>query len=143
MDSYSSDSSISYSRPAPQGLKNPVHSLHKTAPTSKAWKKPAGPNSSNKIRVYQVDRMNFRQLVQELTGAVPEHMARQSQFRKVGPPHLDLAHSHHMPKTSTMMSETLPDVTLGLGLSPTSLEWCSALTLSPTTLSSFGLGTML
>ncbi|PKI71330.1 hypothetical protein CRG98_008330 [Punica granatum] len=168
-----------------------LHSVRKPAHPNKPWnnhnyKKPNAPLPPIPTRVYKVDRMNFRELVQMLTGAstassVPAVPVSQSQPRRlheVAPPPLNLATSapqgsHLLPEkaesaaTSTplsalyreLMSETPSDakpshhtlsdgfhgtsgaVSLGLGLSPSPLGWCSL--LSPGTLSSFEPSTVL
>lgn len=195
----SSDSSISYinvpaaaatttsssiqnslSRQPPSSFHRSLHSVRKSAHQNKPWSSGGGSKKAtaslppNPTRVYKVDRMKFRELVQMLTGAAEVSAAnRPSQprrLREVAPPPLDLTTS--APQASTvlpekaasttastplsalyreLMSETLPDaktshhelsdgilgtsgsVSLGLGLSPSSLGWSSVPLLSPGT----------
>ncbi|AES94507.2 hypothetical protein MtrunA17_Chr5g0400961 [Medicago truncatula] len=58
-----------------------LHSVRK--PQSKPWKKASmAPQPLTAVRVYEVDVMNFRELVQQLTGA-PEFKPQQHQQNQV------------------------------------------------------------
>ncbi|KAE8671476.1 VQ motif-containing protein 29 [Hibiscus syriacus] len=81
MEAYSSSSSTAASASASgweesRGLKAPqagsLHSVRK--PLSKPWKKPIAPFPPTPPKVYTVDPLNFRDLVQKLTGS-PEFMS--------------------------------------------------------------------
>ncbi|OAY35621.1 VQ motif-containing protein 9 [Manihot esculenta] len=98
MEAYSSSSSSSssstlYFSQYPQegkGLKvsQMIHSVRK--PQLKPWKKPIAPLAPTPPRVYKVDPINFRDLVQKLTGAVPESSLPQQRLQRVAPPPLNL-----------------------------------------------------
>ncbi|KAK2656783.1 hypothetical protein Ddye_009835 [Dipteronia dyeriana] len=174
MEAYSSSSSSymfenSHSQAA-EGLKEakPFQSSLRSVKKSptKPWKKPAiAPLPPTRPRVYMVDPVNFRDLVQKLTGA-PEFLQQPQRLRRVAPPPLSIGATPASSFTSTspeattpfsalykelMMSELTPDTkptqkmmvsdwsmmsnSIGLGLSPASHNWCTSL-LSPGTLSS-------
>ncbi|KAF3439080.1 hypothetical protein FNV43_RR17355 [Rhamnella rubrinervis] len=147
-----------------------LHSVRK-AP-AKPLKKPIAPLPPTPPRVYRVDPMNFRELVQKLTSAPEFVQARRLQ--RVAPtplhvtappqPMLDartaaplqlLRPSPAKPSLSTMYKEfsdaldmktqKASDGTgfLGLNLSPSSYNWCSIPLLSPGTLSSLEQSTVL
>lgn len=147
-----------------------LHSVRK-AP-AKPWKKPIAPLPPTPPRVYRVDPVNFRELVQKLTAGPEFVQARRLQ--SVAPPPLDVATppppmqdartAAHLqllrpfptkPSFSTMyneFSDTLEMKTqkvsdgtgfLGLNLSPSSYNWCSIPLLSPGTLSSLEQSTVL
>ncbi|KAI9165803.1 hypothetical protein LWI28_020793 [Acer negundo] len=176
MEAYSSSSSSylfenSHSQAAAEGLKeaklfqSSLRSVRKS-PT-KPWKKPAiAPLPPTRPRVYKVDPVNFRDLVQKLTGA-PEFLQQPQRLRSVAPPPLSIgatpsSFTSASPAATTpfsalykelMMSELTPDTkptqkmmmsdwsmmsnSIGLGLSPASHNWCTSL-LSPGALSSQG-----
>ena len=74
----------------PQSYHSSLHSIRKTQ--MKPWKKPIAPLPPTPPRVYKVDPINFRDLVQKLTGAPkkepePEPLSR---LQSVAPPPLDL-----------------------------------------------------
>lgn len=158
----------------PSSFHRSLHSVRKPPNPSKKSTAPLPPNPT---RVYKVDRMNFRELVQMLTGAAAVPASQQPRrLREVAPPPLDLTAS--VPQTSPavhekdirtaectplsalyreLMSETLSsdarqsqrqssdgflgtsgEVSLGLGLSPSPLGWCSVPLLSPETLAGYG-----
>lgn len=86
--SYNSSSNSSYLSQKPdeeKGLKYADHSLQSHAllhsvrkSQTKPWKKaPVAPPTSTPMKVYKVDPMNFRDLVQQLTGA-PEFKSQYS-----------------------------------------------------------------
>ncbi|KAL9378712.1 hypothetical protein Peur_030047 [Populus x canadensis] len=77
----------------PQSYHLSLHSIRK--PQMKPCKKPIAPLPPTPRRVYKVDPINFRDLVQKLTGApepepVPEPQ-HQPRLQSVAPPPLDLA----------------------------------------------------
>lgn len=98
----------------PSSFHRSLHSVRKPASPSKPWssnnKKPNAPLPRNPTRVYKVDRMNFRELVQMLTGAatvsasaVPANSQPRCRLHEVAPPPLDLT-------TSTLQaSSDLPE----------------------------------
>lgn len=65
-------SSSSSSSKVPQPFYASLHSVRK--PMAKPWKKPIAPLPPTPPKVYRVDPINFRDLVQKLTGA-PEFMS--------------------------------------------------------------------
>ncbi|KAJ9170540.1 hypothetical protein P3X46_019166 [Hevea brasiliensis] len=97
MDAYSSSYSSSSSSPMyisqypheGKGLKASqlLHSVRK--PQLKPWKKPIAPLAPTPPRVYKVDPINFKDLVQKLTGA-PEPSQPQQRLQRVAPPPLVL-----------------------------------------------------
>ena len=56
----------------------------------KPWKKPIAPFPPTPPRVYKVDPINFRDLVQKLTGAPKKEPEPQPRLQRVAPPPLDL-----------------------------------------------------
>ncbi|KAJ8769344.1 hypothetical protein K2173_002548 [Erythroxylum novogranatense] len=148
-----------------------LHSIRK--PQVKPWKKPIAPLPPTPPRVYQVDPVNFRDLVQKLTG--PQGSQR---LRNVAPPPLDIAgtvalsdsvtRAEQLQLVKTSMAKSSPFVALnqdlvlsenvvdykasgnGIGSSsfelkpsPSSRDWCSFTLLSPGTLSSLEQSTTL
>ncbi|CAK7339735.1 unnamed protein product [Dovyalis caffra] len=73
----------------PQSYHSSLHSIRK--PQMKPWKKPIAPLPPTPPRVYKVDPINFRDLVQKLTGAPEPEPQTQPRFQSVAPPPLDLA----------------------------------------------------
>lgn len=175
MEGYSSSSSsyfqdMNESRGGSKMLfQSSLRSVKKTP--SKPWKKPAiAPLPPTRPRVYKVDPMNFRDLVQRLTGA-PEYQS--PRLRKVAPPPINVQMTSATTVTSQpaapplspfsalykdlMTTETTPQKmnmvsdwglmsnSLGLSLSPSSRNWCSSSypLLSPGTLSSLEQSTVL
>ncbi|KAF8017293.1 hypothetical protein BT93_H2472 [Corymbia citriodora subsp. variegata] len=142
-----------------------LHSVRK-AP-AKPWKKPTAPLPPNPTRVYKVEPINFRELVQKLTGAPsrqqlpPPPPARRLQ--EAAPPPLELlmqnpvrsdANDYNAAagKATTplstvyreLMSESLEKKSpnkfgdgFELSLSPSFLGWSTIPMLSPGTLSGF------
>ncbi|EOX91740.1 hypothetical protein QUC31_003262 [Theobroma cacao] len=90
MEAYSSYSSSSSTLQEARGLKvaQPFHaSLHEVRkPLAKPWKKPIAPLPPTPPRVYKVDPINFRDLVQKLTGA-PEFMSQSQSSSQLQLPH--------------------------------------------------------
>ncbi|KAF8404853.1 hypothetical protein HHK36_009743 [Tetracentron sinense] len=178
MDPYTcyspSSSSSSELLTNPQKTKRPtpsssLHSVRK--PPAKTSKKPKAPLPPPP-RVYRVDAINFRQVVQKLTGA-PEFQSRRLQ--SVAPPPLKLVlppisgsnilaplqrfcSPVKSPLSSVykeLMSDTLEtkpgklsDASMatspfGFNMSPSWYTWCSFPLLSPGTLASLEQGTVL
>ena len=109
MEAYSSSSSAALQKAKGLKVPQPFHaSLHsvRKKPLSKPWKKPIAPLPPTPPKFYKVDPINFRDLVQKLTGA-PEfmshsqHQMSSSQFhqlphqrlQRVAPPPLHVAAS--------------------------------------------------
>ncbi|KAJ6344856.1 hypothetical protein OIU76_006402 [Salix suchowensis] len=74
----------------PQTYHSSLHSIRKTQ--MKPWKKPIAPFPPTPPRVYKVDPINFRDLVQKLTGAPKKEPEPepQSRLQRAAPPPLDL-----------------------------------------------------
>ncbi|XWS45119.1 hypothetical protein CRYUN_Cryun15aG0109500 [Craigia yunnanensis] len=167
MEAYSSYSSSSSSSSAFQeargGLRVPqpfhasLHSVRK--PLAKPWKKPIAPTLP---KVYRVDPINFRDLVQKLTGA-PEFVSQShlqsssshQRIQRVAPPPLHVAASplsraevsaplhllsglDHTKLQNQKFSDNamITPNSLELNLSPSSYNWCAFPIPSPGTLSS-------
>ncbi|KAK3416558.1 hypothetical protein EUGRSUZ_H02319 [Eucalyptus grandis] len=69
-------------------------STRSTSPPAKPWKKPTAPVPPNPTRVYKVEPINFRELVQKLTGApsrqqLPHHPPAR-RLQEAAPPPLEL-----------------------------------------------------
>ncbi|KAB2600587.1 hypothetical protein D8674_041034 [Pyrus ussuriensis x Pyrus communis] len=129
-----------------------LHSVQKSS--SKPWKKPAvAPLPPTPPRIYKVDPINFRELVQRLTCA-PEFMETRS-LQSVAPPPIDIRvssvpnHVHSSPEIGSPFSVMYKDLLDTLELtqwthqrlnwqSPSS-DWFSFPLLSPGTLSSITL----
>ncbi|KAM1189535.1 hypothetical protein ACFX2J_025195 [Malus domestica] len=102
-----------------------LHSVQKSS--LKPWKKPAvaplPPTTPTPPRIYKVDPINFRELVQRLTCA-PEFMETRS-LQSVAPPLIDIRASsvpNHVrsssPEISSLFSVTYKDLSDTLELSP-------------------------
>ncbi|EEF37124.1 uncharacterized protein LOC8283389 [Ricinus communis] len=107
METYSTASSSSSSSPmylskypqegnslkASQSFHSSLHSVRKPYQV-KPWKKPIAPLPPTPPRVYKVDPINFRDLVQKLTGAPDPSESQgnnqQQRLQRVAPPPLDL-----------------------------------------------------
>ncbi|KAK6923940.1 VQ protein [Dillenia turbinata] len=149
-----------------QPFKSSLHSIRKTNPM-KPMKKPIAPLPPIPPKVYRVDSINFREVVQHLTGA-PEFQAKRLQ--SVAPPPLNLAkntplsegdvskplHTERTPLSAfyrELMSDSIEttkpvkyvdhSAMLGMSLSPSSFAWCSFPLLSPGALSSLQQSTVL
>ncbi|XVE82956.1 hypothetical protein DITRI_Ditri16bG0046900 [Diplodiscus trichospermus] len=167
MEAYSSSSSTSALQEARGGLKVPgpfhesLHSVRK--PLAKPWKKPIiAPLPPAPPKVYRVDPINFRDLVQKLTGA-PEFMSQShlqsssssqlhhqrphQRLQRVAPSPLHVAASplsaaevsapsHLLSDHRKTQNQKFSDNAIGLNLSPSSYNWCAFPILSPGTLSS-------
>ncbi|KAG6386802.1 hypothetical protein SASPL_151976 [Salvia splendens] len=158
MESYSSESSssASYSFSSHSSTHFPLHrqrgkpaqnfrtalAVRKPAIT----KKPIAPLPPTPAKIYKVEPVEFKEVVQRLTGAV--EIQATTRLREVAPPPLDLS-PPHWPKHGGLSFDQGEneeekrmksfDVMspLGFSLSPASLAWCSAMLLSPGTLASF------
>ncbi|XWS33467.1 hypothetical protein CRYUN_Cryun22dG0085700 [Craigia yunnanensis] len=174
--SYSYSSSSSSLHEARGGLKvqkpfrASLHSVRK--PLAKPCKKPIAPLPPTPPKVYRVDPINFRDLVQKLTGA-PEFMSQShlqsssssqlhQRLQRVAPTPLHVAASplsraevsaplhllsgldHTKPQNQKFSDNAMitPN-SLGLNLSPSSYNWCAFPILSPGTLSSLEQSTVL
>ncbi|KAA8522582.1 hypothetical protein F0562_013057 [Nyssa sinensis] len=114
LSSSSSSSSSTYlsfdtqqKKPKPQSsIHSSLHSVRKL-PGAKPWKKPIAPLPPTPPRIYKVDSVNFREVVQKLTAA-PEFQSRRLQ--SVAPPPLNLS--------TTTFSDTVNPAPLQLAPSP-------------------------
>ncbi|CAM8989373.1 unnamed protein product [Rhodiola kirilowii] len=124
---YTSSSSTKTSYPS-----DPLHSVRK--PMYKPWRKPvaAPPLPPNPTRVYKVKPIEFKDVVQKLTGA-PEFQP--SRLQTVAPAPLDLNLGGVVRILPGRVAESYrsPGASNGLGfdLSPSSNAWCSFLLSSP------------
>ncbi|KAK6923166.1 VQ protein [Dillenia turbinata] len=148
-----------------QPFESSLHAIRKTNPM-KHMKKPIAPFPPTPPKVYKVDSINFREVVQQLTGA-PEFQAKRLQ--SVAPPPLNLAkntplserdmskplHTERSPLSafyreliSDSIETTKPvkyvdhNAMFGMSFSPSSFA-CSFPLLSPGTLSSLEQSTVL
>lgn len=144
-----------------------LHSVRK--PLAKPWKKPIAPFPPTPPKVYRVDPVNFRDLVQKLTGA-PPFMSQSHQtplsssqlqlprqrLQRMAPSPLKIAASSvsetqvsaplgvssgldHTKSQNQQVSDNASNSSFGLNLSPSSYNWCNISILSPGTLSSLDL----
>ncbi|XVF17494.1 hypothetical protein REPUB_Repub10bG0127600 [Reevesia pubescens] len=109
MEAYSSSSSSKIA----QTFHASLHSVRK--PLAKPWKKPIAPFPPTPPKIYRVDPINFRDLVQKLTGA-PEFMS-QSQ-------HQTLTSSSQLPHHQRLQRVAPPP--LHVAASPLSMAEASA-----------------
>ncbi|XP_047949679.1 uncharacterized protein LOC125195584 [Salvia hispanica] len=138
MYSFSSNSSTQSGKPPPS-FRSALHTVRK--PT----KKPIAPPLPAPPRIYKVAPVEFKDVVQKLTGGVELQPTR---LQEVAPPPLSLHPPHHsnfvqhseneeeksQKSTDSCFGILSP---LGFSISPSSLAWCSAMLLSPGTLASF------
>ncbi|GMI67235.1 hypothetical protein like AT2G22880 [Hibiscus trionum] len=151
MEAYSSSSSSSA---LARGLRDSqsfhasLHSVRK--PIGKPGKKPVSPLQPTPPKVYKVDPINFRDLVQKLTGGGHQMPSPRLQRVAQPPPPLQVAPPQPLQMVSALyqtkpqnqkFSDASPE-SLGLNLSPSSYNWCSFPILSPTTLSSLDQSTV-
>lgn len=163
MDSYSSttshtdsSSSASYSFSStqfphhyhqPPPAFRPAHHPVRRYPTKNAVMKklPIAPLPPTPPKVYKVEPIEFKDVVQKLTGAIEFQPRR---LREVAPPPLSLSPLHRnsvvraedggVGKRQKTFDATFGALSpLGFSLSPTSLAWCKAMLLSPGTIASF------
>lgn len=169
MDSYSStsntDSSASYSfssnssthqfphqernsgrPPAAFRSAAALHSIRKhPSKTTIAKKMHIAPLPPTPPKVYKVDPIEFKDVVQKLTGAIEFQPRR---LREAAPPPLSLSPSPHRNNFAQYSAlKPVPEKTfdgsfgglspLGFSLSPSSVAWCKAMLLSPGTIASF------
>ncbi|KAB1199186.1 hypothetical protein CJ030_MR5G024504 [Morella rubra] len=139
-----------------------LHTVRKSA--AKPWKKPVAPLPPTPSRVYKVDPVNFRDLVQKLTGAT--ELGQSRRLRSAAPPPLNVAAELHPCSTAKKPLSALyhQDLISGavlqmkqekasesnespffleLNLSPSSHGWFSFPLLSPGSLSSMEQSTVL
>ncbi|KAG7034278.1 VQ motif-containing protein 29, partial [Cucurbita argyrosperma subsp. argyrosperma] len=120
---------------------NNLHCVRKSM--AKPWKKPAiAPLPPTRPRVYKVDPLNFRNLVQKLTGLAE---LRSPRLQKMAPPPLDIARCP-VSNVAVVEASTLQPLPvrldeavdggsfLELNLSPFNKNWCSFPALSPESL---------
>uniref|UniRef100_A0A2N9FPV7 VQ domain-containing protein n=1 Tax=Fagus sylvatica TaxID=28930 RepID=A0A2N9FPV7_FAGSY len=72
----------------PQQFNSSLHTVRK--PPSKPWKKPVAPLPPTPPRIYKVDPINFRDLVQKLTGA---NEFQSQRLQSVAPPPLNVSNT--------------------------------------------------
>ncbi|KAK8702954.1 hypothetical protein V6N13_021288 [Hibiscus sabdariffa] len=146
MEAYSSSSSSALARgfKDSQSFHASLHSVRK--PIGKPGKKPISPLQPTRPKVYKVDPINFRDLVQKLTGG--GHQTPSSTLQRVAqpPPPLQVAPPQPLHMVAGLyntkpQNQKFCDASsdsLGFSLSPSSYNWCSFPILSPTTLGQFG-----
>ncbi|XP_075519978.1 uncharacterized protein LOC142553295 [Primulina tabacum] len=124
-------------------FRSSLHSVRKH-PSKKIMKKPIAPLPPTPPKIYKVDPLAFKDVVQKLTSA---QEFQPSRLQEVAPPPLSLTprHAHRMPVAPLLSEETqrrsfdsaFGDLSpLGFSLSPASLDWCSSFIFSPATISS-------
>ncbi|XP_057806803.1 uncharacterized protein LOC131021570 [Salvia miltiorrhiza] len=150
--SFSSNSSTHYlynpcrqatksAKPQPS-FRSALHTVRKSPAKNVITKKPIAPLPPTPPRIYKVEPIEFKDVVQKLTGAGELQSTR---LREVAPPPLSLSprfvpHSAENEEEKRQKSfDTSFGILspLGFSLSPSSLAWCSAMLLSPGTLASF------
>ncbi|KAK7406432.1 hypothetical protein VNO78_08056 [Psophocarpus tetragonolobus] len=125
--------SYSGSYPAASKFHSVLHSVRKAQ--AKPWKKaPVAPPAPTPIRVYKVDAINFRDLVQQLTGA-PEFNPQLHDHQLVVPPKPMLSSTDIATVSSTNWYQVAQSEALELNLSPTSYNWCSVPRITQGTIS--------
>ncbi|KAG2724103.1 hypothetical protein I3843_01G002300 [Carya illinoinensis] len=151
-----SSSSTTYFSKKPKIPTQPFHSssLHTVRKSvAKPWKKPVAPLPPTPPRIYKVDPINFRDVVQKLTGAVELD-------RSVAPPPLEVGSKSTFcaveyqqdfapgalerkqgQKVSTENKEAT--LSLGMNMSPSSQNWFSFPLFSPGSLSTLEHSTVL
>ncbi|KAK4416353.1 hypothetical protein Salat_2460800 [Sesamum alatum] len=135
----------------PPSYRSALHSVRKLPAKNVILKKPIAPMPPTPPKIYKVDRADFRDVVQKLTGAPEFHPTR---LQEVAPPPLCLSPPHRAPLVHPTVKmpfsgETSPGFAaeekpwksfdgglgaaspLGFGLSPSSLAWFSSVLLSP------------
>lgn len=160
MESYSStsntDSSSSYSSSYPrrQETKRPpsfrsaLHAVRRSPAKNAMTKKPISPLPPTPPKIYKVEPVEFKDVVQKLTGAAePQPQPQPTRLQEVAPPPLSLSPPHSAMSKAAGDEEEKRQKSfetsfgvlspLGFSLSPSSLAWCSAMLLSPGTLASF------
>ncbi|GFP99935.1 hypothetical protein PHJA_002137600 [Phtheirospermum japonicum] len=134
-DSFSSSSSsFQYQHALDKTVRAPPphHSVRKSPAKSTITKKPMNaplpPTRGPKI--YKVDPVDFREVVQKLTGAAEFQTMR---LQEAAPPPLSLAPPQAGKSGAGYGAISSP---LGFSLSPSSLAWCSSFISSPRAISS-------
>ncbi|XP_052205513.1 uncharacterized protein LOC127810213 [Diospyros lotus] len=151
--SYSSSSSTSTLLPSARRPRIPGPQFHSALHLvrripAKPWKKPVAPLPPTPQRIYKVAAVDFKQVVQKLTGAPAAECQYSRRLQAMAPSPLSIAKAAPAtsgglpwPKT-TAAPWKLPETSvpaespLGLSLSPLSSSWFSFPMLSPGTLSS-------
>ncbi|CAA0839710.1 VQ motif-containing protein [Striga hermonthica] len=145
MDTYndSASSFLQYRQASENGVSKPppayqmaLHSVRKIPARNVITKKPIqAPLPPTHPKVYKVDPVDFRDVVQRLTGAKHFQPAR---LREAAPPPLSLS----LPQPGTAVggfstggedgkSQKSVESPIGFSMSPSSLAWCTAMLLSP------------
>ncbi|GER30997.1 VQ motif-containing family protein [Striga asiatica] len=149
MDPYNdSASSFQYQQASENGVRKPppayhaaLHSVRKIPARNIITKKPIqAPLPPTHPKVYKVDPIDFRDVVQKLTGAECFQPAR---LREAAPPPLSLsprqtgtAAGGFPARGEDVKSQKSVESPIGFSMSPSSLAWCTAMLLSPRPLSS-------
>ncbi|KAL3618885.1 hypothetical protein CASFOL_037113 [Castilleja foliolosa] len=116
----SSSSSFQYQHAQEKNVRQPA----KSKITKKPMNAPLPPTRGPKI--YKVDPVDFRDVVQKLTGSAEFQMTR---LQEVAPPLLSLAPPQ--PGKAAGAGYGAISSPLGFSLSPSSLAWCSSFISSP------------
>lgn len=138
MSCFSSSNSTTQSGKPPPSYRSALHTVRK--PT----KKPMAPLPP---RIYKVAPVEFKDVVQKLTGGAAELQPTRL-LREVAPPPLSLRpphrpnfvqHSENEEEKRQKSTDACFGILspIGFSMSPSSLAWCSAVLLSPGTLASF------
>ncbi|PIM99940.1 hypothetical protein CDL12_27558 [Handroanthus impetiginosus] len=120
----------------PPAFRSAFHSVRKPPGKNIITKKPIAPLIPTPPRIYKVDPVDFRDVVQKLTSAAPEfHPTR---LQEVAPPPLNLSPPQQrataFPDNNITLVGAISPV--GFNLSPASLAWCSSVLPSPGTVAS-------
>ncbi|KAL8044648.1 hypothetical protein ABFX02_08G058700 [Erythranthe guttata] len=116
----------------PQAHRSSLHSVRKSVIT----KKPISPMPApNPPKVYKVDPVDFRDVVQRLTGGAPPEFLPTTRLQEVAPPPLTISPQEDKPRNKRLTESNFEAISPhGFSLSPSSLEWCSSILLTPRTL---------
>ncbi|XP_073119892.1 uncharacterized protein [Henckelia pumila] len=124
------------------GFRSSLHSVRKRPSSKNIMKKPIAPLPPTPPKIYKVDPLAFKDVVQKLTSAQEFQPTR---LQEVAPPPLSLAppRAHRLgvaPFTEETQRRSFDSAfgdlsPLGFSLSPASLDWCSSFLFSPTTIS--------
>ncbi|KZV48437.1 hypothetical protein F511_17519 [Dorcoceras hygrometricum] len=151
-DSYSSNSSVQlnprYQEQEQErktgknltGFRSSFYSIRKHPYSKNISKKPIAPLPPTRPKIYKVDPLSFKDVVQKLTSAQEFQPTR---LQEVAPPPLSLsppravaAPLHEETQRETIDRDFGDLSPLGFSLSPASLAWCSSFIFSPKTISS-------
>ncbi|GLT46824.1 hypothetical protein SLA2020_205540 [Shorea laevis] len=142
MEAYSSYTFSSSTTRQEKEAHSSLHSVRR--PSMKPSKKPIEPQRPTAPRVYKVEPVNFRGLVQKLTGA-PKFRSQPQRLLSVAPPPVTVAASSPLFGSDIAVSPlqffSSPLETKSQKWSPSSNDWFSFPILSPGTLSSLGQST--